>query len=63
MDEREAWMRKNYPSSNLYYYEKLNKHQEEIGELWGAHAYCWHELEDKSGGGVECIHCGGWFCF
>lgn len=32
-------------------------------ELYDADESCRHLVKGSSGGGVECVKCGGWFCY
>lgn len=32
-------------------------------ELWGGDDNCEHQVYGKPRGGIECVKCGGWFCY
>lgn len=32
-------------------------------ELFEAEDNCTHVIKTSTGGGVECMRCGGWFCY
>lgn len=44
----------------------LNKnlaYEDKTEELYEADADCNHVIKNSCGGGVECMRCGGWFCY
>lgn len=41
---------------------EMQEATEEIQELYDADEECEHEIKEKMSG-IECVKCGGWFCY